>query len=118
MVVIGRAMPVLEADDTGGEGPGRTSDSLNRPFGLMLRGAAGAVLDGWSRDTAGILTLGFPVFSHGRYAQDQRARGKVVDFRCRITLGGVGVDPGDRSMPRLASRSRAPSLSTQSRAPE
>jgi len=129
MVVIGRAMPVLEADDTGGEGPGRAGEVLNRPFGLMLRaldslkpgevyictgssptyalwgelmstaaqkrGAAGAVLDGWSRDTAGILKLGIPVFSHGRYAQDQRARGKVIDYRCRITMGGVPIEPGD-----------------------
>jgi regulator of RNase E activity RraA len=37
MVVIGRAMPVLEADDTGGEGPGRPNELMNRPFGLMLR---------------------------------------------------------------------------------
>src|SRR5436190_11146290 len=37
MVVIGRAMPVLEADDDGGEGPGRVNDLFNRPFGLMLR---------------------------------------------------------------------------------
>ena len=129
MIVIGRAMPVLEADDSGGEGPGRRNDALNRPFGLMLRalddlekgevylctgsspdyalwgellstcaknrGAAGAVVDGFSRDTKGILSLGFPVFSHGRYAQDQRPRGKVVDFRCSLTVGGVAVQPGD-----------------------
>jgi len=128
-VVCGRAMPVLEADDTGGEGPDRTNDLLNRPFGLMLRalddlqtdevyictgsspnyalwgelmsqcarnrGAAGAVLDGWSRDTRGILALDFPCFSHGRYAQDQRPRGKVMDFRCRIKMGAVEIRPGD-----------------------
>jgi regulator of RNase E activity RraA len=129
MVVCGRAMPVLEADDTGGEGPGRADDVLNRPFGLMLRaldelrtdevyictgaspsyalwgelmstcainrGAAGAVVDGYSRDTRGILGLGFPVFSRGRYAQDQRPRGKVIDLRCRIEIEGVTVRPGD-----------------------
>ena len=37
MVVVGRAMPVLEADDAGGEGPGRAAEILNQPFGLMLR---------------------------------------------------------------------------------
>ncbi len=129
MVVVGRAMPVLEADDDGGEGPGRANELLNRPFGLMLRaldelrshevyvctgaspdyalwgelmstcamnrGAAGAVVDGWSRDTRGILALGFPCFSHGRYAQDQRPRGKVMDFRCRIKMGAVEIRPGD-----------------------
>lgn len=129
MIVLGRAMPVLEADDTGGEGPGRATGILNQPFGLMLkalddlkqnevyvctgssptyalwgelmstaarnRGAVGAVVDGYSRDTRGILALNFPVFSYGRYAQDQRPRGKVIDFRCRIQLGEVSIAPGD-----------------------
>jgi regulator of RNase E activity RraA len=58
-------------------------------------GAAGAVLDGYSRDTHGILRLNFPTFSHGRYAQDQGARGKVVDFRVPIEIGGTPIRPGD-----------------------
>lgn len=129
MVVIGRAMPVLEADDYGGEGPGRKNDLLNQPFGLMLsalddlkknevyictgsspsyalwgelmstaahnRGAAGAVVNGYSRDTRGILALNFPTFSYGRYAQDQRPRGKVIDYRCSIEIEGVRINPGD-----------------------
>ncbi|RMH11035.1 MAG: RraA family protein [Gammaproteobacteria bacterium] len=129
MVVIGRAMPVLEADDEGGEGPGRICEALNQPFGLMLRaldnlrpnevyictgssptyalwgelmstaarnrGAVGAVVNGYSRDTRGILKIGFPTFSYGRYAQDQRVRGKVIDYRCRIRIGQVTIQPGD-----------------------
>lgn len=129
MVVCGRALPVLEADDDGGEGPDRANVSLNQPFGLMLRalddlqpgevyicsgaspryalwgelmstaarnrGAVGAVVHGYSRDTRGILQMGFPTFSMGRYAQDQRPRGKVIDFRCRIRFGDVLVSPGD-----------------------
>jgi regulator of RNase E activity RraA len=59
------------------------------------RGAAGAVMNGWSRDTRGILGLNFPCFSYGRYAQDQRPRGKVIDFRCRIQIGAVEIRPGD-----------------------
>ena len=59
-------------------------------------GAAGAVLDGFSRDTRGILDLNFPTFCAGRYAQDQRVRGRVVDFRCPITISnGAAVSPGD-----------------------
>jgi regulator of RNase E activity RraA len=59
-------------------------------------GAAGAVLDGYSRDTRGILRLGFPTFSHGTYAQDRRVRGRVIDFRCPIQFAnGVVVEPGD-----------------------
>lgn len=129
MVVAGRAMPVLEADDDGGEGPGRVNELFNQPFGLMLRalddlqknevyvctgsspnyalwgelmstcamnrGAVGAVVNGYSRDTKGILNLNFPTFSYGRYAQDQRPRGKVVDLRCTIKMGPVTIRPGD-----------------------
>lgn len=130
MVVVGRAMPVLEADDFGGgEGPGRAGGDLNQPFGLMLRalddlkpnevyvccgssptyalwgelmsaaarnrGAVGAVVDGYSRDTRGILAQNFPTFSYGPYAQDQRARGKVIDFRCTIGIQCVRIAPGD-----------------------
>lgn len=62
----------------------------------MKLGAAGAVLDGFSRDTRGILELSFPTFCAGRYAQDQRVRGRVVDYRCPLTLSnGVAVSPGD-----------------------
>jgi regulator of RNase E activity RraA len=61
----------------------------------MKLDAAGAVLDGYSRDTPGILQLNFPTFSRGRYAQDQGPRGKVIDFRCTVEVGGVRVKPGD-----------------------
>jgi regulator of RNase E activity RraA len=57
--------------------------------------AAGAVVNGFSRDTPGILALDFPTFSRGRYAQDQRARGKVVDFRLTVEIESVRVRPGD-----------------------
>ena len=58
-------------------------------------GAAGAVLDGYSRDTNGILDLNFPTFSYGAYAQDQGPRGKVIDFRVPLEIGGVKIRPGD-----------------------
>ena len=58
-------------------------------------GAVGAVLDGYSRDTRGILQLGFPTFSHGSYAQDQGPRGKVVDYRVPIEISGTRIEPGD-----------------------
>jgi regulator of RNase E activity RraA len=59
-------------------------------------GAQGAVLGGFHRDTREILELGFPVFSTGSYAQDQRLRGRVIDFRCPIEFeNGVQVRPGD-----------------------
>ncbi len=61
----------------------------------MQLGAVGAVVDGYSRDTRGILKLGFPVISRGRYAQDQGVRGKVVDWRVPVEIGDGRVCPGD-----------------------
>jgi regulator of RNase E activity RraA len=58
-------------------------------------GCSGAVVNGYSRDTRGILAQNFPCFSMGRYSQDQRPRGKVVDFRCTIKFGDVTVRSGD-----------------------
>jgi regulator of RNase E activity RraA len=129
MIVVGRAMPVLEQDiPADGQGD-RRDGTVDKPFGLMLEaldslqagevylatgssaayalwgglmsnraialGAAGAVLDGYSRDTREIRSLGFPTFSQGAYAQDQRARGRVVDYRARVMIGSVVVEPGD-----------------------
>jgi regulator of RNase E activity RraA len=62
----------------------------------MSLGAKAAVVDGYHRDTREILNLGFPVFSSGAYAQDQKLRGKVTDFRCRIAFTNkCVVAPGD-----------------------
>jgi len=118
MVVIGRAMTVAEADGTSEQPFGRMFEALDdlKPnevyvcagaspryalWGEMMStramklGAAGAVVDGYSRDTRGILRLNFPTFSRGRYAQDQGVRGQVVDFRVPIQFGDVTVQPGD-----------------------
>lgn len=58
--------------------------------------AAGAVIEGFSRDTKGILSLGFPVFSAGPYGQDQGVRGRVIDYNCPIEFSNhVTVHPGD-----------------------
>ncbi len=129
MVVVGRAMPVLEADVFAEASENSANGVMRQPFGLMFQalddlkshevyictgaspnyalwgelmstraiklGAAGAVLDGYSRDTRGILELNFPTFSYGSYAQDQGPRGKVIDFRVPIELSSVRVNPGD-----------------------
>ncbi len=57
--------------------------------------AAGAILDGFVRDTNEIRNLGFPVFSRGAFAQDQGVRGKVIDFRVPIDIEGVRINSGD-----------------------
>ena len=58
-------------------------------------GGAGAVLNGYSRDTKAILEMGFPTFSFGPYGQDSAPRYKVVDYRVPVEIGGVRVRPGD-----------------------
>ncbi len=57
--------------------------------------AAGAIVDGYSRDSKDILELNFPTFSYGSYAQDQAPRGKVIDFRVPIKINGVKINSGD-----------------------
>ncbi|REE02209.1 RraA family protein [Marinoscillum furvescens] len=58
-------------------------------------GAQGAVVNGYSRDTVGLLDLDFPTFSYGKYAQDQAPRGKVIDYRVPLEIEGVRIMPGD-----------------------
>ena len=59
------------------------------------RGAVGAVINGWHRDTPQVLAQDWPVFSRGRYAQDSSVRTQVVNYRCSIEIEGVHVAPGD-----------------------
>ena len=56
--------------------------------------AAGAILDGFVRDSTQIEALGFTVFCSGTYAQDQGPRGKVIDFRSAIEIAGIRIEPG------------------------
>jgi 4-hydroxy-4-methyl-2-oxoglutarate aldolase len=129
MVIVGRAMPVLEANAFSASEPAGRGPLSQRAFGLLFEAlddlkanevyvatgcapqfalwgglmttramhlkAAGAVLDGYSRDTPEVLELGLPVFSYGGYAQDQGPRGKVVDWRVPVEVNGVRVKPGD-----------------------
>ena len=60
-----------------------------------MRGAVGAVLDGWHRDTPQVLSQNFPVFSEGNWAQDSSIRTNVVSFRDTIEIGQVTIHNGD-----------------------
>ena len=107
MVVVGRAMPVLEADVFNEKlGEETHNPIMRKPFGIMFEAldslqpgevyiCSGAVVDGYSRDTNEILRLNFPTFSMGGYAQDQGPRGKVLDYRTPIEFSDVRVNPGD-----------------------
>lgn len=120
MVVVGRAMTVLEADvfHIGAEPFGKMLEALDSLhaneiyiaagcapryalWGELMstaarkRGAVGAVLAGYARDVRGIREMGFPTFCYGSYGQDQRGRGQVIDYRVPLEVEGVRVEPGD-----------------------
>lgn len=59
------------------------------------RGAVGAVVNGYHRDTPQVLEQSWPVFSRGPWAQDSSVRTQVVDFRCPIEIGQVTIRDGD-----------------------
>lgn len=60
-----------------------------------VRGAAGAVINGWHRDTPQVLEQNWPVFSRGCWAQDSSVRTVVLDYRCTIKIGDVIINSGD-----------------------
>lgn len=120
MKVAGRAMPVLMIDVFGRQKHpfGRLTEALDqlKPGEVYLasggamrcaywgeiltatarkRGATGAVINGFHRDTPRVLEQHWPVFSHGSFAQDSLVRTQVVDYRCPIEVGQVAVAPGD-----------------------
>ncbi len=120
MKVVGRAMPVLIADvyERPAKPFGRLTEALDdlRPgevyvarngraevaaWGEILtaaarmRGAVGAVIDGYHRDTPQVLAQDFPVFSRGSYAQDAGVRSSVIDYRVPVEIGQATVRPGD-----------------------
>ena len=120
MKLVGRAMPVLMIDVFGPQAQpfGKLTEALDQlePGDIYLasggdmrcaywgeiltatartRGATGAVINGFHRDTPRVLEQDWPVFSRGRFAQDSGVRTKVVDYRCPIEVGSVLVKPGD-----------------------
>ncbi|MCC7087114.1 MAG: RraA family protein [Pirellulales bacterium] len=120
MKIVGRAMPVLQIDVFGRQerpfglmtqalddlkknevyiATGSSMRSAN--WGEIMtataktRGAAGAVVNGYHRDTPKVLEQHWPVFSRGYFAQDSAPRTKVVDFRCPIEIEATWIRPGD-----------------------
>ena len=59
------------------------------------RGATGAVVDGFTRDTVRIMEMKFPVFVRGIAPYDSKGRSEVIDVDCPIQCGDVLVNPGD-----------------------
>jgi len=120
MRLVGRAMPVLIADVFGPQPKpfGLLTEALDdlqpgevylarggtQPAAMwgeiltataQVRGARGAVVDGYHRDSVKVLGQGFPVFSTGAYALDSSVRTVVRDFRVPVEIGEVSISPGD-----------------------
>lgn len=120
MKLAGRAMPVLMIDVFGKQKQpfGKLTEALDQlqPGEIYLasggemrcaywgeiltasakkRGAVGAVINGFHRDTPKVLEQNWPVFTRGRFAQDSGVRTQVVDYRCPIEVGQVAVRPGE-----------------------
>ncbi len=118
--IAGRAMPVLvndvygppqkpfglltEALDQLEKDEIYISSSITQPvaqWGEILtataqqRGAVGAVVHGYYRDTRQILERQFPVWGFGPYGADSFIRSSVSDFRVPIMIGPVTITPGD-----------------------
>jgi regulator of RNase E activity RraA len=77
------------------------SSPRNAMWGEMMTtrarvlGAAGAIVNGYARDTRAWLEMGFPVFAFGSYGQDSGPRYKVYDYRVPIEIGQARIEPGD-----------------------
>lgn len=120
MRIAGRAMTVQLADVRGPQKQpfGRLTEALDQiqldeiyvatggtqncaAWGEILtatartRRGAGAIIDGFHRDTPRVLEQEWPVFSRGSYSQDAGVRSSVIDFRCLIEIQGVQIKPGD-----------------------
>ena len=59
------------------------------------KGGRGAILDGLTRDSWGIIDIGFAVFARGLTPADSKGRLDVVAIRAPIEMGGVLVHDGD-----------------------
>ncbi len=120
MIVVGRAAPVIVGDVAGDSRDrfGKLLEALDAlreddvyitnggkaPFSIWgelmsVRAthlkAAGAVMNSYCRDEAGILETGFPTFCLGTYALDMSYRGKVLAYGVPTVVGEVPVAPGD-----------------------
>lgn len=120
MKVAGRAMPVLIADiyQPPQKAFGLLTEALDQlqedeiyiaTGGAMrsaywgelltatarMRKAAGAIINGYHRDTTMVLEQNWSVFSRGRSAADSFVRNIVLDYRCPIEIGSTKINPGD-----------------------
>lgn len=59
------------------------------------RGISGTVIEGVCRDTHRALSVGYPIYSRGRFMRTGKDRVEVAEERGPVTIGGVTVRHGD-----------------------
>jgi len=84
---------VLVVTQSGYEGASFWGELLSNA--AIGRDARGIVIDGCTRDSAGILKLGFPCFVKGKTPADSYGRIDVISYDKPIVCGGVKVCKGD-----------------------
>ena len=62
---------------------------------VMRRGGNGAVIDGFTRDSADICKIGFPLFCRGRHMSDLLYHRTITALNEPVVCGDVAVHPGD-----------------------
>ncbi len=62
---------------------------------LKLKGVAGAVVDGGTRDVETIIKVGFPVYTRHTCATNGVGRRKLVGINIPIQVDNIRVNPGD-----------------------
>ncbi len=60
-----------------------------------FRGCRGVIIDGYTRDTRAIKSMGFPVFCRGIHPADSLGRLDVVGYDVPIVCGGVSINSHD-----------------------
>jgi regulator of RNase E activity RraA len=77
------------------EVPGRAYfGDLNASLAIRA-GAAGAVIDGVTRDSEDVRRLGLPVYAHASHCNDIKYEGTLKSMNMPIEIGGVPVCNGD-----------------------
>lgn len=61
----------------------------------VSKGSRGAVIDGFTRDSNGIIEMRFPTFTRGYSPLDSKGRIEVIAYGVPIRCGGVVVRTGD-----------------------
>ena len=72
----------------------------NMGLSVLMKGCAGVVCDGGTRDKKALIRMGFPVFSRFSSCTFSRDRRMFLDYQVPVRLSGhltrwVTVDPGD-----------------------